>query len=211
MSELLRREVPLGIATFIIAFLFFDYYVFTEVTRNIASTLTDWAIIITATAAGVGVLNMVMRTVQNISKKVEYWYLDIWMLVMMVFMGGTGLIGLYGTHPAFTWVMMNVYLAIDASIYAMVFFDIVSAFYRTFRIKSKESLLLFVSALIILVKNAPLTGGLFPWLLPIGDWLLKIPSSAGSRAFLIMASIGIIAFTIRTMLQSERATVGVLD
>ena len=211
MSELLKREVPLGLATVIIALLFFDYYIFFDVTRNLATSLTDWAIIITATAAGVGVLNMIIRTYQNISKRAEYWYLDIYMLVVMVVMAGTGLIGVYGTHPVFEWIMMNAYLPIDASIYAMVFFDIVSSYYRTFRVRSRDSAILFICAFIIMLKNAPLTGGLLPSFIPIGDWMLNIPSTAGSRAFIIVASIGVVAFTIRTMLQTERTTVGVVD
>lgn len=211
MSELLRKEIPLGIAAFLIAYLFFDYYVFTEITRNIASIITDWAIIATTTAAGVGILNMVIRTYHRVNKRESYWYFDIWMLLMMVVMGVTGLIGVYGTHPMFTWVMMNVYLPIDASVYAMVMFDIVSAFYRTFRLRSKDAVILFVCAVIIMFKNAPLVGGLFPSFIPIGDWMLEVPSTAGSRAFTIVAAIGVIAFTIRTMLGAERPTLGVVE
>ncbi|GAG63962.1 unnamed protein product, partial [marine sediment metagenome] len=107
MSEILKREVPLGLATFIIALLFFDYYIKIEAVRSFALSLTDWAIIIGATGAGVGVINMIMRTLQDVTKKEEYWYLDIYMLVVMVVMTITGLIGTYGTHPVFSWIMMN--------------------------------------------------------------------------------------------------------
>ncbi len=211
MSELFKREIPLGIGTFIIALLFFDYYISIEATANLATSLTNWAIIITATAAGVGVINMIIRTLQNITNKEEYWYLDIYMLAIMVLMTITGLIGAYGTNPIFEWVMMNAYLPIDASIYAMVFFDIVSSFYRTFRIRSRDSAIIFICAFIMMVRNAPLTGGMLPSFIPIGDWLLQIPSTAGSRAFTIVASIGVVAFTIRTMLQGEKTTVGVVE
>lgn len=211
MSELLRREIPLGLSTFIVAFIFFDYYIFTEVTRSFASIIKDWAIIVTATAAGVGVMNILIRTYHKIVKREQYWLFDIWMVIMTVIVGVTGLIGVYGTNSTYEWIIMNMYLPIDGTIYSMVFFDIISAYYRTFRIRSHDSVILFVCAFLIMLKNAPITGGLIPSYLPIADWVLNVLSTAGARSFTIVASIGIIAFTIRTMLWQERGSIGVTE
>lgn len=211
MSNILRRELPLTLATVIIAVLFLDYYVFLSPLRAFAEGLSDWGVLIQATAAGVGVINILLRTLTNVQKREQYWYFEIWMIVCMAITGITGLIGTYGTHPAYEWILSNVYLPIDATIYSMVMFDITSAFYRTFRIKTTDSVILFISAFFIVLKNTPLTGGLVPQLNSFGQWIMDVPVLAPSRGFLFITAIGVIGFAIRTMLWKEKPTVGVTE
>ena len=211
MSDLVRNELPVAIAAFIIALMFFDYYIALDVTRSFANLITDWAVIIASTAAGVGVLNMIFRTSGVIKRRDEYWYLDLWMLFMMVVVAIVGVIGVYGTHPAYLWIMKNIYLPIDSSVYAMVCFDIIAAFYRTFRVRTKDSIILIICAFLVMIKNMPITGGLIPWAMIPGDWIFTIPSTAAARAFTFVTAIGAISFAIRTMFGYEKATVGVID
>ena len=214
MSEMLRREIPMGVVGFVIALMFFDYYIRTDITRGLADLVRNWAVIVTATAAGVGVLNAVLRSGDRIRKKQPYWYIEIWTLVVMVIVAVSGLIvttGGFGTHPVFNWVMTNMYRPIDSSVYGMIIFDIAIAFYRTFRARTVDATILLVSAFIVMVRNAPITGGLMPWFIPIGDWVNNIPTGGASRAFIMVASIGLIGFAIRSMLGHESTTVGVVD
>jgi hypothetical protein len=211
MSEMLRREIPLGLATIIIAILLFDHYVFIEFTRGISAILQDWAVVVVATGAGIGVINIVMRGIGNIQKREAYWYLEIWQIVIMIIVAVTGFIGVYGTHPTYEWIMKNMYLPIDSSIYAMVMFDITSSFYRTFRVRSRDAAVLFVCAIFTMLYNAPITGGIAPTLLIPGKWLLDIPITAAARGFKIVTALGIVGFTIRTMLWHEKPTIGVVE
>jgi len=211
MSNLVKNELPIAIAAIIIALLFFDYYIAIDVTRSTATIITDWAVIIASTAAGVGVINMVVRTFDNIKKKTDYWYMEVWLMVMAVIVAIVGVMGVYGTHPAYLWIMKNVYLPIDSSVYAMVCFDIVSAFYRVFRARTNDSIILVICAFLIMIRNTPVVGGIIPWAMIPGDWIFNIPSTAASRAFTFVTAIGLIAFAIRTMLGYEKATVGVID
>jgi hypothetical protein len=211
MSNLLRREVPIVVASLSIGFLFFDYYIQNPYTTQIVDLLREWAVILAAFAAGVGVLNVLLRSVNSISRRAEYWYLDTWMIVIMVIVVVFGLINPFGLHPNFNWIISNIYVNIDASIYAMVMFDIISAFYRTFRVRNIDSTILFIMAFITMVKNAPITGGLFPGLIPYADWFFNIPTGAGARAFLIVSAIGLLSFAVRTALAKEKPTLGVLD
>jgi hypothetical protein len=212
MLEILRREVPMGLATFVIAFMFFDYY-FVPIggSRALSTLLLDWAVIITATVSGVGVLNVIIRTVHTTKKRVPYWYLDIWVLIVMVIVAGTGLIGPYATHTVFLWLMKNISSPLEASVYAMTCFEMVTAFYRSFRVRSVDAGILLVSAFVMMLRNAPITGSLMPSLLPLGNWLLDVPTNAASRAFLIIASIGLVGFAVRTLLWHEKPSVGVVD
>jgi hypothetical protein len=211
MSNILRREVPLTIATIIIGLLFLDYYIFIPALRSFTEGLSDWGVLIQATAAGVGVINLMLRTTTNIQRREEYWYFDIWMIIIMIITGVTGLIGTYGTHPTYEWIIEHIYLPIDASIYAMVMFDITSAFYRTFRVRTTDSVLLFIAAFFVILKNTPLIGGLIPQLNTFGQWILDVPVLAPSRAFLFITAIGVIGFAIRAMLWKEKPTMGVTE
>lgn len=199
------------VAALSIGFIFIDYYIQTGLTSGLVTYLREWAIILASFAAGIGVLNVIVRSADSIKNRAQYWYLDIWMIVIMVVVILFGLINPYGQHAVFNWIITNIYVNIDASIYAMVMFDIISAFYRTFRIRNRDAIILFVCAYITMIKNAPITGGLFPGVIPYADWLYNIPTGAGARAFLIVSAIGMISFSIRTLLGKEKPTLGVVD
>jgi hypothetical protein len=139
----------------------------------------------------------------------SYWYLDIWTIVVMFLIAIPGLIGVYGTNPAFQWAVTTVYQPLDATVYSMIMFDATLAFYRTFRAKTIDGAILLICAVTTMLRNAPVTGVLLPAWIPIGDWLNNILVVAGSRAFLMVAAIGLVGFAIRTILWQERATVGV--
>jgi hypothetical protein len=199
------------VAALSIGFIFMDYYIQSSLINGLVTYLREWAVILASFAAGTGVLNILFRSTDGINKKVQYWYLDVWMIVIMVIVILFGLINPFGQHAVFNWIITNIYVNIDASIYAMVMFDIISAFYRTFRIRNRDAIILFVCAYITMIKNAPITGGLFPAVLPYADWLYNIPTGAGARAFLIVSAIGMISFAIRTLLGKEKPTLGVVD
>jgi hypothetical protein len=211
MSEALRRDIPLGVTTIVILLLFVDYYLFNPTLRFVAEEVREWALICVALAAGVGIINICLRSARMISRRSSYWYMEIWQFVMFAVTGIAGLIGGYGMSHQFEWIMVNIYQPIDASVYAMVMFDITYAFYRTFRLRTREASLLFIAAFFTMAKNTPLFGAIAPWMHRIGDWFIAVPAGAGSRSFTIITAIGIIYFAIRTMFWYERGTIGVVD
>jgi hypothetical protein len=211
MSEALRRDIPLGFSSLIIIVMIIDYYIFIPGLRAVSEDLQKWAVISVALASGVGIINICTRSARMISRRAPYWYMEIWQWVMMIVVAITGFIGGYGVSHQFEWIMVNMYQPIDASIYAMVMFDITYAFYRTFRLRTLEASLLFVAAFFTMSKNTPLFGAIVPILPAIGDWFIGVPSGAGSRAFTIITSIGIIFFAIRALFWYERGTIGVVE
>ena len=107
----------------------------------------------------------------------------------MVIVGITGVIGAYVTHSTYTWILSNIYLPIDATIFSMVCFDIVAAFYRTFRVRNIEATLLTVSAVFLMIRNAPISG-IMPSTRIIGNWILDVPTLGATRAFVAVIAIG---------------------
>lgn len=209
MSVMIRNRIPMLIAAFLAAYMTFDYYLFTEATRNFASFLQDWRVVIGAIATGVGLINLVKITLLRYSKKEPYWYFDFWALIVLVGVVIIGLMGGIGTSPEFGWFTEWVYQPLLASIRSMVFFNITYAFYRTFRIRNMESLILFLFATITVAGNAPIMANYFPWVVTLRDWTMNFPVGAGSRAFSIIIAIGIVAFAIRVFLRRESLVIGV--
>lgn len=211
MSNLFRREIPVLLTFGVIIFLFFDYFILTEFTRNVATMLQSWALIITATLVGVGIINATFRHVYTIKRRADYWYLDVWLLVIFTVTVAVGIVGGYGQSQWFQWIMKYVYMPTDSAVYAMVFFDVVYAFYRIFRLRSYESTYLFAAAIITMMRNTPLLSAYIPGVVSIGNWVINIPATASSSALLIVTAIGVIYFAIRMMFGYEKGTIGVLD
>jgi hypothetical protein len=211
MSEAFRRDIPLGLSSLIIIMMILDYYVNIPILRAVSADLQKWAVICVALAAGVGIINISMRSAGMISRRAPYWYMEIWQFIMMIVVAAVGFIGGYGVSHQFEWIMVSIYQPIDASIYAMVMFDITYAFYRTFRLRTREASLLFVAAFFTMCRNTPIFGAMAPILHQIGDWFIGVPSGAGARAFTIITSIGIIFFAIRAFFWYERGTIGVVE
>lgn len=211
MSKLLRREVPIWTGTLIVVIMFIDFYLDINSIHTLAVLIKDFSIIITVMAAGVGILNTFVRTYNKVNKREKYWYLDIWMILLMVIMAATGLIGGIGTSNQFKWLMNTMYTPLTGAIFGMVFLDICSAFYRGFRARTKEATVLFISAVIVMLYSAPLTGGIFPEFLNIGKWVIDVPNNAGGVAIYIISGLGLLAFAIRLLLQKETPSLGVVD
>jgi len=211
MSQLLRREIPLWTGTIIIILMYLEYYINFDPIKTINAVIQEWTVILVTIATGVGIITLVMFTYNKYQRRAPYWYLDVWSIFLIFLVAGLGLIGTLGSHPYFLWVNKFVYTPINSAIYGMIMFDIIAAFYRSFRSRTLEAGVLLLSALIIMMGNAPITGGLWPGFLPISTWVNNIPNNAGATALFIVGGIGLTIFSIRIMLQKERTSVGVLN
>lgn len=210
MSDIMRREIPLWIVSFMLLVGVLQYYIDIPLLRDIAGNLRTWALIMTAIAAGVGIINIVLRYSRRISERQEYWYFYVWTLLVMVIVALPGLIPPFATHPIFEWIITNVYMPADASIYAMVYLDIVHAFYRAFRARNIDASILLIAAFFIMIYNAPVTSFYLPSVAPFGKWLLDNVGTASGRGIGLVTAIGILAFTYRVLVHSETSVVGVI-
>jgi signal transduction histidine kinase len=211
MSELLRREVPMALGTFLTAFLLFDYYIQIEIWRNVANVIQEWTAILVAVTAGLGVINSIIVTSYRIRRRESYWYLEIWMLILLAVTAATGLMGTFGTNPSYRWLYDSFFGPVRGTIYGMVLFAITSAFYRAFRVRTTEAALLLISAVIAMIMKAPMTPAMMPWFMPFSTWVYDILNNVGASTLYILSGLGLLGFAIRVILQKERTTMGVVD
>lgn len=106
-------------------------------------------------------------------------------------------------------------LAMDAAMFSLIGFFILSAAYRAFRIRSIEASILMATALIVLLMFVPialmLTDGLNPDTFAgnfridsIGSWLLSTINVPAIRAIDLGLGLGLLAMGLRIMLGLEK-------
>jgi hypothetical protein len=85
---------------------------------------------------------------------------------------------------------------------------IVSASFRAFRLKNRESLVVTICCVFVLLMNAPIGEAIWPGFPAIGKWITDVMQTTGVRVFTIGVAIGTLALYIRTLFGKETASLG---
>jgi hypothetical protein len=121
-----------------------------------------------------------------------------------------------GTKP-FDYLFHNVYQHLQATMFSLLAFFIASAAYRAFIARTTESNLLLVAAILVMLGNTSLGSFLTSWMpetlsflhLPkLAEFIMKYPTTAGQRAIMVGAGLGIIGSSLRIILGIERSYLG---
>ena len=211
MSQMIRRYLPLGLLTTIIVIVTIQYYLSIQVLKDLSSTILNWAVIMATIAVGLGIINILTRYMRNISRRRENWIFNLWTIIVIIMITATGLIYPFGSNSTFNWLLTNLYLPGDSSIYAMVFFDICFAFWRAFKVRNTDAAILLIAAFFVMLYNAPLTQALFPQIAPFGKWLFDNPATAANRGIGLVIAIGTLAYSFRILMQRETGAVGIRE
>lgn len=124
-------------------------------------------------------------------------------------------------HGWYTVLFDGAFNALGATSFSLLAFYIVSAAYRSFRVRSPEALLLLCSALIMMLGLTPLgtkfITGFIPLSTPehhsfwanlklenVSEWILMVLNGAAQRALLFGVAVGQIATSLRIWLSLER-------
>lgn len=122
-----------------------------------------------------------------------------------------------GSDVFFDIVFSGIYVSMQAAMFSLVAFYIVSASYRAFKIKSMETGLLLLSTAIIMLALIPL-GTAITGFLPkegflsvfrienAGYWILTSPNMAVQRAIAFGVAVGAMATSLRIWLSLERGS-----
>jgi len=200
---------------------------------RLTQTFESWFLIIFGFAIILGQISLVQVNLNKISRREENWIYHliglISLFVMVVFglLWGTletgGLLGqgesiqaAIGTKP-FDYLFDNVYIPLSATMFSLLAFFIASAAYRAFIIRSFESNLLMITAVIVIIGRTSFGSFLTGWLperfsffhIPLlTDYIMEFPNTAAQRAILISAALGVIGSSLRIILGIERSYLG---
>ncbi len=120
-------------------------------------------------------------------------------------------------RQAFDVLFMGVLTPLEATMFSLIAFYIVSAAYRAFRIRSAEAVLMMVAASIVMLALVPVGAWLTSWipnhgvaaafrLENIGYWILPSPNMAAQRAIAFGLGVGMFAMGLRIWLSLERGS-----
>jgi hypothetical protein len=209
MSILLRTRVPQVLTSLVGLFLLVTY--FFELPRSIvdvANFIPRFCVVIVAIAVGVGTITLLNHHVSLIRKReAGQWIYSIVMLVTLSLFVVVGL-GMGATDRTFSWIYESLLVPCSTTTYAMWCFFIASACFRILRVRSRESLVLLVSAILVMLSNAALGELIWVNFPLVGSWIQTVPMMAVFRGLTMGVGLGLILLGIRVLLGREKGYTG---
>jgi hypothetical protein len=197
---------------------------------SLSTEVELWFLIIAGFAIVLGQLSLLKINFYKIYHKIEKWQYSLVTVVsfFVMFICGilfgmqrqVGLLGhgefisnFLGEKP-FDYIFNNFYQHLMAATFSLLAFFIASAAYRAFIARTLESSLLLAAAIIVMLGNTSIGSSLTSMLpaylhLPnIVAFVMDFPNTAGQRAIMIGAGLGIIGSSLRIILGLERSWLG---
>jgi hypothetical protein len=120
-------------------------------------------------------------------------------------------------RDVYTFLFEGLYRNLDATMFSILAFYIVSAAYRAFRIRNTEAALLMIVAIILMMGQVPIGMALTNWIPTQGlistlrienfsQWVLAAINSPVQRAIAFGLGLGMLAMALRIWLSLERGT-----
>jgi len=206
----MRRKVPVAITFIFGFFMILQYFVPHHAVGSLAIRFQQWAIVVLSFAYVLGVSNILRVNGTKIVRREKDWG---YKLVLVAALLGTLVIGLIQGLSRGTFfidrIYMRMYMPMMATMYASLAFFIASAAFRAFRIRTWQTGLLAVTALIVMVGRIPLVYN-FVWARypDLVDWIMDVPNVVAYRAILIGAALGAIATGLKVVFGIERSYLG---
>lgn len=185
-----------------------------------ANTLT----VIAGFTVGLGVINLFSlhgkRIIKGSTGWVNSFVFFVGCILMLVF-GIWDKTAKEGSFPKNFYLVMQegAYQALDATMFSIIAFYIVSAAYRAFRVRSVEATMLLITAVIVMLGQITIGQLLTNWLPEqanhwtgnfrfeiIRDWILTKANAPAVRAIAFGLGIGSLAVALRIWLGLERGS-----
>jgi len=106
----------------------------------------------------------------------------------------------------YDFVYEGLFVPLGSAMFSLLGFYIISAGYRAFRIRSAESALMMIAAVLVMLGQIPFYIYISEALPEIRLWLLEVPSAAAFRAVKFGAAIASLYMAIRMWLSIETQT-----
>ena len=179
------------------------YFLPNDTLAGLRVALLEWAIIIAAFALLVGVVNLVYV---HWRKTAAAQTNSVYSLVLLISLGLTiVVVGWFGpAHEYSLWIFNYVQVPIETSLMALLAVILAYASARLLRRRlNSVSVIFVVTVLIILVTATPIMGIDIPGLSEFRNWVVNVPSVAGTRGVLLGVALGIIATGLRILIGSD--------
>jgi hypothetical protein len=224
---MLRREIPIILAMVVGWLMVGEYFI--PKLEAFGTEVQQFAVIMTACAAVLGVGNVARINLLKVSRREEDWHYSVILLVgllVMVLLGTflpilrwafgvdqewmLGTLRLTGVTDGtlFDRIYNRMYVPLQATMFSLLAFYIASAAFRAFRVRTVEASLLAAAAMLVMIGRVPLGEKIWEGLPLLTDWVMNVPNLAAKRAILIGAALGAISTGLKIVLGIERNYLG---
>lgn len=198
------RRIGVYIALIIIylsgALVLLDYFTDGSPVDNAAEVLSLWVSFIIGFAVLIGVINILRVHVGRIRRREPDQIYSLVLLVSAIVVIGAGVYGkVTGMRDDVTnWIFQYIYQPLSATFFSLLAFLMIATAVRVLRLRTVESSLLLVGAVIVLlgqVAISPISN-----FAAISQWFQDYPVQGAIRGILIGAALGAIATSLRYLL-----------
>lgn len=206
MSQLVRKQIPLVICSVLGILMILSYFTPFEVFAQFKGIATNWVVIISAVTVAMGLVYMTnaqIKMYQRNRTPLQLAYvLTTYFFFFAFLISGLAYPGDINSRE-YQWWFQNIYGNVGATVYAVMFFTLASSAYRTFVVSSIEAVALLLGGMLYTLRQIPLFQVYIPWIVPLGEWVLLVPNTAGGRGAVVAAALAALVVGIRTLWGKE--------
>jgi hypothetical protein len=212
----MRREIPMIVAFVAGVIIILEFFV--PALRSVAAQIQKWFLVVVAFAILVGAFNLLRINYMKVRDRRADWPYSV---VLIVGLFGMAIVGVgWGVEQGtiLDWLFTYLMFPMSSTMFALLAFFVASAAYRAFRARTVDATLLLAAAVVVMLGQVPIGSAWVPpwwpdWLVFLRpDWLkdriMYIFNTAGQRAILIGASLGVVSTSLRILLGIERSYLG---
>lgn len=211
----MKKTLPLVI-TFVSALVMAVQYYVPRI-DYVGDLFANFFQITAAFAVVLGLMSLLMVNGGRVWRRAPNWGYNLVLVVAFFVTLGLGVFGGVGSGTSFDWIFRHIFTPLSTTLYSLLAFFIASAAFRAFKAKTVEATLMLATAFIVMIGRVPV--GEYMWSQLhldhlvnlnhlIDDWIMGGFNTAGQRAILLGASIGLISVSLKIMLGIERSYMG---
>lgn len=173
--------------------------------QNIQALLLNWAMLMIAAAAIVGVLNLVFVHADKIRRREKG---NLYSAILIIFLFGTFLLGLIlpPGHEIMRLILNGVIFPVEAALMSILTITLLYAAMRLLRRRADfTSIVFLITAALVLFGSATLPfGENIPVFSGLATWIREVLAVGGARGILIGVSLGTLLTGLRVLFGIDR-------
>jgi hypothetical protein len=207
----MRLVVPLAITFAAGVIMILQFFIPHRPFGELGSNLQEWFFIVASAAIFLGALNLMHVHIRKIRLRLRNWKYSPVTIAGFLVMFVTGVIFGVADDRPFFFMFENMVVPMGATMFSLLAFFVASAAFRAFRASNWRATLLLVSAFIVMLGRVPIGDMIWHRIPEISEWIMMIPNTAGQRAVMIGAAMGVVATSLRMIFGIERSYLGGTD